>query len=136
MKLFSLAAIAALATEADALRFTPLRGAVLARGSPAMSSEPPKSNTAKLTMDVAAKIVGGAVCYRLDEVTSEEASEPFRNIARKKYSSGTWYACTGPADDMELTCFIAPTWMGLPDGQWVCSDVPIDQTDVSADDGY
>eukprot|EP00967_Tisochrysis_lutea_P061482 scaffold78806_cov35-Tisochrysis_lutea.AAC.1 len=90
----------------------------------------------KLNMDNAESIIGGEMCYKLDELTSEEASEAFRSIALEKYKQGTWYACSGPADDVELTCFLAPSWMGLPEGQWVCSDIPLDQAAGTAEDGY
>lgn len=47
-----------------------------------------------------------------------------------------WYACTEPADDPVLTCFLAPDWMHLPD-LWICTSSNLsEQSDLSADDGY
>lgn len=122
-----------LTSAAEALHIAPLSAA-----SPRVASAPLMSEK-KLNMDNAKTVgIGGEMCYRLDQLTAEEASEPFRTIALDKYKSGKWYACTGPADDMELTCFLAPKWMGLPEGQWVCSDIPLDKApgEKGADDGY
>jgi hypothetical protein len=78
----------------------------------------------------------GPACFRLTESQKARASAPFSSSGK----GGDWYACTGPADDLEVTCFLAPNWMGLPDGQWICStDHAVghaEQEDLSADDSY
>lgn len=132
MSPFAMSSFVLLLSATEALRVAPLSTV-----SPRVALSPLMSEK-KLNMDDAQTVLGGELCYRLDELTAEEASEPFRSIALDKYKSGKWYACTGPADDMELTCFLAPRWMGLPEGQWVCSDVPLDKApgEKGADDGY
>lgn len=121
----------------DAMKVVPLLLAC-ALAAEALRVAPPRMSEKKLKMDNPTTVMGGEKCYRLDELTAEEAAEPFRTIARGKFKSGKWYACTGPADDMELVCFLAPRWMGLPEGQWVCSDMPLDKApgEKGADDGY
>jgi hypothetical protein len=78
----------------------------------------------------------GPACFLLSESPSDTTGRPFSSVG----GAGDWYACTGPADDQELTCFLAPSWMGLADGQWVCStDHAVghpEQEDLSADDSY
>lgn len=75
----------------------------------------------------------GPACFLLSESQLARTSAPFSG-------KGAWFACTGPADDQELTCFLAPSWMDLADGQWVCStDHAVghpEQEDLSADDSY
>ena len=100
-RLIASVALVAFAIHACALRCAaPLRSAPLRTASPMMNSMDNLEKEGTLSM------VGGAMCYRLDEITSEKASEPFRNVVRSKYKAGTWYACTEPADDVELTCFM------------------------------
>mmetsp|Transcript_12350 Transcript_12350/g.37838 ORF Transcript_12350/g.37838 Transcript_12350/m.37838 type:complete len:122 (-) Transcript_12350:774-1139(-) len=83
-----------------------------------------------------AEPAAGPACFLLNESQAMSASKPFAPAGM----AGEWYACTGPADDQELTCFLAPAWMGLPEGQWVCStDHSVghpEQGDLSADDSY
>ena len=49
-------------------------------------------------IDIEAEVAGVA-CVPLEEKITEEASEIFRSEAMKKLETGTWYQCSGPADD-------------------------------------
>jgi len=118
----------------------PAQPATAARSAPtAFFSEARNQAPSRTTTPSAAyseRVVGPA-CHKLTDAQTALASRPF---GRGAAGDGDWYACTEPADDLELTCFLAPGWMGLPEGQWVCSSVHAvghpEQEDLSADDGY
>ena len=38
------------------------------------------------------------------------------------HAGSQWYECQEPAEDPLMTCFLAPEWMGLEPGVWLCSD--------------
>jgi hypothetical protein len=80
-----------------------------------------KTNAPKTT--VSAKTAAHDVCVRMNDQERENLAEPFRQEALTNLASGEWYACSGPADAPELTCFLAPSWMGLEDGKWICTNM-------------
>ena len=75
------------------------------------------------TTAVSAKTNAQDVCVRMNDQERENLAEPFRQEALTHLASGEWYACSGPADAPELTCFLAPSWMGLEEGRWSCTNM-------------
>ena len=73
----------------------------------------------------AADVESGAVCKRMSESTEEDVSSPFE-LGRMHTIDGTpeqWYECTEPsALDPTINCMLAPEWMGLEEGTWLCTD--------------
>ena len=82
-----------------------------------MQPGPSVRNTRSPSASFSEQVVCPA-CHKLSDAHAALASRPFGGHMG---GDGDWFSCIGPADDQELTCFLAPGWMGLPEGQWVCS---------------
>jgi len=70
---------------------------------------------------------------------------PDADLAKAKLASGEWWLCDEPAEEVSLTCFLAPDWMGIDDmglgqNKWVCTDMLKAETKHSSktysDDSY
>ena len=42
--------------------------------------------------------------------------------SRHVFNHEQWYECSEPATDPMMTCILAPEWMELEEGTWLCSD--------------
>ena len=58
----------------------------------------------------------GPCCFKLRDAEHREITAAFGETV------GDWYVCSGQSE--ELTCILAPAWMNLPEGHWICSTSP------------
>jgi hypothetical protein len=77
------------------------------------------SNRMGIHMDSVPPTDSGAACTRLGEQKEASTAQQF---GKRPTASQQWYECKEPTEDPSVTCFLAPEWMGLPDGKWLCSD--------------
>eukprot|EP00316_Scyphosphaera_apsteinii_P002402 CAMPEP_0119308880 /NCGR_PEP_ID=MMETSP1333-20130426/12823_1 /TAXON_ID=418940 /ORGANISM="Scyphosphaera apsteinii, Strain RCC1455" /LENGTH=116 /DNA_ID=CAMNT_0007312753 /DNA_START=17 /DNA_END=367 /DNA_ORIENTATION=+ len=54
----------------------------------------------------------------LDDTKTERLCDTF---GRRQARGDAWYECNQPSDEPNLICFMAPAWMGLTEGAYVCS---------------
>jgi len=82
-----------------------------------LPSAQPHSRTGQATMFKGASVAALPGCDSCLILDNEEICGVYGESSR---AETTWFACSGPSDDPAVTCFLAPSWMGLADGQWVC----------------
>lgn len=50
------------------------------------------------------------------------APHPFTLCGRGIGPADQWYTCDAPTEDPTITCFLAPEWMDLKPGSYLCTE--------------
>jgi len=98
------------------LACSPVSALILGTGARARSRSLAVAAVAKESCDECSRL-GDQQVSPLTEAAYSDAA-----LAKKKIDSGEWWLCGEPAEDVTLTCFLAPDWMNLGEDKWVCTD--------------